>query len=79
MSDMARKPNGQDHRPEVVDLRRYRQAAAKRKPQAAPPPPNRGRRPGQREPFLGPRKNAGVILLIVLAVMLALWLLPALL
>lgn len=80
MSDMARKPNGHDHRPEVVDLRRYRQAAAKRKPQAAPPPPspNRGRRPGQREPFLGPRKNAGVILAIVAVVLLLLTLGPGL-
>ena len=77
---MARKPNGQDeHRPEVVDLRRYRQAAAKRKPSPPPSPPRRGRPPGQREPFLGPRPNAGLILAIVAVVLLALWLLPALL
>jgi hypothetical protein len=76
---MARKPNGHDHRPEIVDLRRYRQAAAKRKPQAPPPPNNRARRPGQREPFLGSRPNAGMILVLVLVVLAALWLLPTLL
>ncbi|MFA7647447.1 MAG: hypothetical protein WCY15_10805 [Phenylobacterium sp.] len=76
---MARKPNGQDRQPEVVDLRRYRQAAAKRKAPAPPPPRNPGRRPGQGEPFLGPRPNAGLILVLVVVVLLALWLLPALL
>jgi len=79
VNDMARKPNGQDRQPEVVDLRRYRQAAAKRKAPAPPPPRNPGRRPGQGEPFLGPRPNAGLILVLVVVVLLALWLLPALL
>lgn len=80
MNDMARKPNGHDHRPEVVDLRRYRQAAEqRRKPQPPPPPNNRGRRPGQGESFLGPRRNAGTILVIVVVVLLALWVLPRLL
>lgn len=80
MNDMARKPNGHDHRPEVIDLRRYRQAAEKqRRPTAPPPSNNRGRRPGQREPFLGPRPNAGTILVLVLVVLLALWILPTLL
>lgn len=81
MNDMARKPNGQDRPPEIVDLRRYRQAAAKRKVSVPPPtaPRNPGRRPGQGEPFLGPRPNAGLILVLVVVVLLALWLLPALL
>jgi hypothetical protein len=79
VNDMARKPNGHDQRPEVVDLRRYRQAAAKRKPQAPPPPPNnRGRRPGQGESFIGSRKNAGLILAIAVAVLLLLTIGPGL-
>jgi hypothetical protein len=79
VSDMARKPNGHDHRPEVVDLRRYRQTAAKRKAPAPPPPPNnRGRRPGQGEPILGSRRNAGLILAIVVLVLMLLTIGPGL-
>ncbi len=76
MSEMARKPNGHDERDRVVDLRRYRQSAERAR--KAPPPP-RGRSPGPAEPFLGPRRNAGVILFIVVLVMILLTLGPGLL
>lgn len=63
-----------DEDPRVVDLRRYRKAAresAAKKARAAP-------RPG-REPLLGSRPRAGLILALVAAAVLALWLLPAIL
>jgi hypothetical protein len=74
---MARKPNGHDERDQIVDLRRYRQSAERAR--KAPPPPSRGRGgPGQGEPFLGSRRNAGLILAVVLLVLLLLTLGPAL-
>ena len=62
---------GPKHEPEVTDLARYRKAkaeAAKRK--AAKPP----RPPGQS--FLGSNPRAGLILVVVIVVLLALWLGP---
>lgn len=61
-------PNKDDQR--VTDLRRYKKA--REQARRAPPP----RAPTQG--FLGSRPNAGVILLIVAAVLLGLWLLPLL-
>lgn len=64
---MARRPKDD---PRVTDLRRYRKAReqAKRRP---PPRP-----PGQR--ILGSNPHAARILVIAALVLLALWLLPAL-
>lgn len=63
--------NGQD--PRVTDLRRYRKARERARRQPPPKPPS------QSQSFLGRRKNAGLILAAVVAVLIALWLLPALL
>lgn len=67
---MARRP---DEDPRVTDLRRYKKAReqAKRRP---PPRP-----PKQREGLLGSNPRAGLILAIVAVVLLALWVLPAIL
>jgi len=67
---MARRP---EEDPRVTDLRRYKKAReqAKRRP---PPRP-----PAQHQGFLGSNPRAGLILAIVAAVVLALWVLPALL
>jgi hypothetical protein len=59
--------------PRVTDLRRYRRARERARRQ----PPPRPQQPSQS--FLGPRKNAGLILAIVILVLAALWILPALL
>ena len=59
---------GPKHEPEVTNLARYRKAKAeeaKRKP-AKPPRPS----------FLGSNPRAGLILVAVVVVMLALWLGP---
>jgi hypothetical protein len=61
---------GPKHEPEVTDLARYRKAkaeAARRVP-AKPKPP--------RQSFLGSNPRAGIILIVVVIVMLALWLGP---
>lgn len=56
-----------DERPAVVDLKRYRRERAEAaRRQAAPPS----------QPILGGRRNAGVILVLVALVLLALWLGP---
>lgn len=67
---MARRP---DEDPRVTDLRRYKKAReqAKRRP---PPRP-----PAQRQGVLGSNPRAGLILAIVAAVLIALWVLPAVL
>jgi hypothetical protein len=65
---------GPKHEPEVTDLARYRKAraeAAKRKAAKPPKPP----RP-PRQSFLGSNPRAGLILVVVVVVMLALWLGP---
>lgn len=61
--------NGQD--PRVTDLRRYKRARERARRQPPPRPQQQGS-----QGFLGPRKNAGLILAIVVAVLAALWLLP---
>lgn len=64
-------------KPEVVDLRRYRQALeeqAKAKAKARP-----ARRPAKSEALLGGRKHAGLIVAALVLAMLALWLAPKLL
>ena len=68
-----------DDKPEVIDLRRYRQAVearakAKAKPQARP-----AARPANSQSLLGGRRHAGLILAGFILAMLALWLLPKLL
>lgn len=68
----------QDKRPDVVDLRRYRQEQARSQAQAARRKPA-SPRPAGKEPVLGSRRNAGVILAMVLLVILVLWLGPTLL
>jgi len=67
---MARRP---DEDPRVTDLRRYKKAReqAKRRP---PPRP-----PTQRQGILGSNPRAGLILAIVAVVLIALWVLPAIL
>lgn len=56
----------------MTDLRRYRRERerARRKPQ--------GRTPSPREPLLGRRPRAGLILILVVLALAALWLLPRL-
>ena len=68
-------------KPKVVDLDQYKQAAraraakaAARQKAAARPPAN-----GAREPFLGSRPRAGLLLALILGLTLALWLGPRLL
>jgi hypothetical protein len=63
---MSRRPDD----PQVTDLRRYRKARAmqRRRPAAGPP--------SQR--LLGDRPRAGLILLVVILVLAAVWVLPAL-
>ncbi|WP_374471757.1 hypothetical protein [Phenylobacterium sp.] len=65
---MARKED-----PRVTDLARYRRAReqARRRP---PPPPTRPQSANQ--PLLGSRRNAGLILVLVLIVLAALWVGP---
>lgn len=62
--------------PRVTDLRAYRREKqrADERARRAPPPPKAGS-----QGFLGGRPRAGLILAAVVAVLLALWLLPALL
>lgn len=72
---MARRPEQDPSRdPRVTDLRRYRRERERaeresRKRAAAQ------RRPGGAEPLLGRRRNAGLILVVVIAVLTALSLL----
>jgi hypothetical protein len=62
------------HDPEIVHLDRARRAKAERaKAEAAL------RKQAGRQPVLGSRRGAGVILVLVIVVLLALWLGPALL
>jgi hypothetical protein len=63
---MARPPPD----PRVTDLRRYRRERqrAQRRPPKPPQQPN--------ESFLGPRPRAGLILVLAIAILAALWLLP---
>jgi hypothetical protein len=58
--------------PQVVDLRRYRKTQkAARKAQAAPP--------ASSQRLLGARPRAGLILVLVVLAMLALWIAPKIL
>lgn len=62
---------GPKHEPEVTNLARYRKAKAeeaRRKPPKPPKPP--------RQSFLGSNPRAGLILVVVVVVLLALWLGP---
>jgi len=72
-----------EDKPEIVDLVRYRQAAKTRESKAkrAETKANRagGPRGGGREPLLGSRPRAGLILILLIAGFLALWLGPELL
>jgi hypothetical protein len=61
---MPRRPDD----PQVTDLRRYRRARELQRRRPAPRPPNEG--------FLGPRPRAGLILLVVILALAALWILP---
>jgi hypothetical protein len=61
---MARRPED----PQVTDLRRYRRARELQRRQAPPRPPN--------ERLLGGRPRAGLILLVVILALAALWILP---
>ena len=63
---MPRRPED----PRVTDLRRYRKARELQKRQTARPP----QRPSER--FLGSRKGAGLILLLVILALGAAWILP---
>jgi hypothetical protein len=63
---MPRRPED----PRITDLRRYRKARALQRRQ---PPP----RPGS-ERLLGGRRGAGLILLLMVLTLLALWLAPVL-
>jgi hypothetical protein len=56
--------------PRITDLRRYRRE--RERARRAKPQPSR---PGGNEPLLGGRKNAGLILAIVVAVLIAMSLL----
>jgi hypothetical protein len=62
--------------PEVVDLRRYRAAQRKAAEVKAAQAKAARQAAGRGESLLGGRRNAGLILLAVLAVLLALWVLP---
>jgi ferric-dicitrate binding protein FerR (iron transport regulator) len=78
----------EDDRPRVVDLQRYRRAreqrASKPPPKPAPAPRRPSKRakhhykPPTREPVLGDRQGAGLILLLAAAVLLLLWFGPML-
>lgn len=71
MARPPRKPGKED--PRVTDLRRYKQArdkAARR-----PPPKAKASRPS----FLGSNPRAGLILVVVIVVLAALYVVPSLL
>jgi hypothetical protein len=65
---MARRPPSD---PRVTDLRRYRRERERAK-RAAPPRPA-----APNEAFFGSRPRAGLILLLVIAVLVGMWLLQA--
>jgi hypothetical protein len=64
---------GPKHEPEVTDLSRYRKAKAE-EAKRKPPKPK-----APKQSFLGSNPRAGLILVIVAVVLLALWLGPMLL
>ena len=61
---MPRRPED----PRVTDLRRYRKARELRRRRPPPRPPS--------ERFLGGRPRAGLILLVVILALAAVWILP---
>jgi hypothetical protein len=63
---MPRRPDD----PRVTDLHRYRKAREQQRRRPPPRPPNEG--------FLGGRPRAGLILLVIVLALAALWLLPKL-
>ena len=65
---------GPKHEPEVTDLARYRKAKAEEAKRKPPKPPKPPRSPGQS--FLGSNPRAGLILVVVIVVLLALTLGP---
>jgi hypothetical protein len=67
---------GPKHEPEVTDLSRYRKAKAE-EAKRKPPKPKAPKAPKQS--FLGSNPRAGLILVIVAVVLLALWVGPLLL
>jgi hypothetical protein len=66
-------------KPEVVDLRRYRQAVDEQAKAEAKAKARPVRRPAKPEALLGGRKHAGLIVAALVLAMLALWLAPKLL
>lgn len=68
----------QDEQPPVIDLNRYRRAAAERTRAQARPQPN-VQRPPSSEGLLGNRRHAGPILAVLVLAALALTFGPALL
>jgi hypothetical protein len=67
---------GPKHEPEVTDLSRYRKAKAE---EARRKPPKPKAPKGPKQSFLGSNPRAGLILLIVAVVLLALYVGPLLL
>lgn len=65
---------GPEHEPEVTDLARYRKAKAEAAKRKAAKPPRPPRAPAQS--FLGSNPRAGLILVVVIVVLLALTLGP---
>ena len=65
-----------DDHPQVIDLRRYRKAAAEAK--AAQSKAARRAPPAGSDRFLGSRRHSGLILAAVVLLMAVLWGLPAL-
>ncbi|MDZ4370380.1 MAG: hypothetical protein U1C74_03020 [Phenylobacterium sp.] len=68
---------GPKHEPEVTDLSRYRKAKAEasRRP---PPKPKAPKPKASKQSLLGSNPRAGLILMIVAVVLLALWFGPML-
>lgn len=62
----------QDKRPDVVDLRSYRRDRARSQAQAARRKAA-PQRPSGKEPLLGSRRNAGLILALLILLGVALW------
>ena len=65
-----------EEKPEVVDLRRYRQDKARAAKAAAEKA--REAQAGASQPLLGSRPGAAVIIIVIIAVFVAAWLAPKL-
>ena len=62
----------------ITDLARYRRNRERARKAAAQPTRRPAPSPAGRQPFLGSRPRAGVILVVVILVLAALWVLPGL-